>query len=172
MPKRKKKQTKTSDYRKLTDRQKKFVGEYVKDKALNATKAAKSAGYRSGSVDGARLLANPKVRAEIDRQLAKQHDNSNLTAEKVIRELGLLAFSNLAEYVHWDGGVVYLKNSDELPRDVAACVESVSQTQAGIRIKLHNKVQALGLLLDHLPRSAKKRAITKFRAMLKGDTKD
>jgi phage terminase small subunit len=65
-----------------------FVKEYLTDG--NATRAAKAAGYSEKTVDvqGSRLLANVKVRAEIDRQTEKRCEKLDITADYVLRGFG------------------------------------------------------------------------------------
>lgn len=60
------------EMKKLSDRQKIFVREYLTD--FNATRSAKSAGYSANGADvtGSRLLVNPKVSEKISKKtLAK-----------------------------------------------------------------------------------------------------
>lgn len=55
---------------KLTDKQRRFIDEYLID--LNATQAAIRAGYshRTAQEQSARLLSNVMVRAEISKKMA------------------------------------------------------------------------------------------------------
>jgi phage terminase small subunit len=68
----------------LTIKQGIFVKEYLTDG--NATRAAKAAGYseKTADVQGSRLLANVKVRAEIDRQTEKRCEKLYITADYVL----------------------------------------------------------------------------------------
>ena len=82
-----------------------FVREYLRD--LNASRAARDVGYaaKSASVEGSRLLANAEVQAEITRQRAILMEQSNVTPEKIVAELAVIAFSDLGDYIriHPDG---------------------------------------------------------------------
>ena len=66
----------------LTDRQSRFVDEYLKD--LNATQAAIRAGYskKTAYVQGTQLL--DKLRVEVDSRLAKAAKRSEVTVEGVL----------------------------------------------------------------------------------------
>ena len=78
----------------MTPKQQRFVREYLTD--FNATRAAIRAGYspKGASVQGARLLANAKVQAEVE-QLAKQKDDElGLTNERILDKLAQIAFSD------------------------------------------------------------------------------
>ena len=54
----------------MTERQKRFVSIYVK--CLNASESCRQAGYKTRNVNvtASQLLANPNVKAEVDKQLA------------------------------------------------------------------------------------------------------
>lgn len=103
----------------LTRKQQVFVAEYLKD--CNATRAAISAGYseRRASVAGAELVANRKVSAEIDRKLEKKLGKLDITVEKVLAELGKLAFLDPRKFYDENGN---LKPITELDDETAACL--------------------------------------------------
>ena len=69
---------------KLTEKQKRFVQEYLVD--LNATAAAKRAGYseKSASRIAVELLNKTQVSAEIQKQQAKRQKRVEITQEKVL----------------------------------------------------------------------------------------
>ena len=69
---------------KLTEKQKRFVQEYLVD--LNATAAAKRAGYseKSASRIAVELLNKTQVSAEIQKQQAKRQKLVEITHEKVV----------------------------------------------------------------------------------------
>ena len=71
----------------LRDKQQRFVEEYLKD--LNATEAAKRAGYaaRSAEVQGHRLLRNDKVSAEIAERKQERSQRTQITADQVLMGL-------------------------------------------------------------------------------------
>lgn len=73
---------------KLTDKQKRFVDEYLID--LNATQAYKRAGYsvksdNAAAVEGLKLLRNPKIERHIAERL-KQFEDENTASLKEILE--------------------------------------------------------------------------------------
>ena len=78
---------------KLTEKQKRFVQEYLVD--LNATAAAKRAGYseKSASRIAVELLNKTQVSAEIQKQQAKRQKRVEITQEKVLEELAAIARS-------------------------------------------------------------------------------
>ena len=71
----------------LTPRQARFVKEYLID--MNGTQAAIRAGYskHTANEQAARLLAKVSVKAAVEAGAAKQHEQLDLTAQKVLTEL-------------------------------------------------------------------------------------
>jgi phage terminase small subunit len=71
----------------LTDRQRRFVDEYLIDR--NATRAAKAAGYseKGADVRGSELLGNRRVKAAIDEAAKAQTARCQFTADDVLLQL-------------------------------------------------------------------------------------
>ena len=134
----------------MTDRQRKFVKEYLVD--LNATQAAIRAHYSTataGSV-GCELLKNPNVRAHIDKEIAIQSRRTGVTADRVIRELAKVAFANSKDFINFNTATVKDTASDE---DTAAIMSvRTKTTKDGIEheIRMHDKLKALEDLGRHL----------------------
>lgn len=137
-----------------TAKQQLFIAEYLKD--LNATRAAIRAGYstRTARSIGQENLTKPDIAAEIERLIAERIERTGIEADRVLEELGRLAFSDLREHVEWGPGRVVLKESEGLTDEAAAAVsevaKSVSENGASYRIKLHDKLGALRDLAKHL----------------------
>ena len=77
---------------KLTKKNEVFCEEYLID--LNATQAAIRAGYSvdsAGSI-GSELLKKPEIRARVDKAMADRSKRTGINADRVLRELGRLAF--------------------------------------------------------------------------------
>lgn len=104
----------------LTPKQTLFVASYLAN-GLNATKAAISAGYakKSATVEGARLLVNAKVAAEISKKTAKRFDRLELTGDMVIAELRKMAFLDPRKLFAADGSLVPIHELDD---DTAASI--------------------------------------------------
>lgn len=138
----------------LTPKQAAFVREYLID--LNATQAARRAGYseRAAEVQGCRLLSNAKVQTAIQQALKSREKRTEITQDRVLRELAKLAFSDMRSFARWNGDSITLNDSEVLSDDEAACVAELSQTTTehggSIRFKLHDKRAALELLGKHL----------------------
>lgn len=76
----------------LTPKQKRFCEEYLID--LNATQAAIRAGYspKTAEQTASRLLRNVKVQEYIAKRQKELSRSTEITQERVIKELALIAF--------------------------------------------------------------------------------
>ena len=148
---------------KLTAKQRRFVDEYLVD--FNVTQAAIRAGYskRSAHVTGAETLRNPKVAAEIARRQRDLQVRTEVSQDRVVRELMRIAFADMADYaqvqpyavVNEDGievvkQVVTFTKTSALTDDQRAAIAAIKQTSSGIEVKLCDKLKALELLGRHI----------------------
>lgn len=71
----------------MNAKQRRFIEEYLLDS--NATKAAIRAGYspKTANEQGARLLANASVAAELAKAQAERSERTAITADNVLKEL-------------------------------------------------------------------------------------
>ncbi|ARO89170.1 terminase [Nitrosospira lacus] len=137
------------DQLELTLKQRRFAEEYCVD--LNATAAYIRAGYgaRSNSAEAAasRLLSNVKVQKVIEEKQKEIAKRCEVTAEKVIREVSALAFSDVRKLFNADGS---LKAIHELDDATAAAIASIEVDPAGVRkIKVWDKNRAQEHLCKH-----------------------
>jgi phage terminase small subunit len=112
---------------------------------MNGTKAALAAEYSENGARGtaARLLTIDCIKFRIDFLKEKTAIKCGITAEMLAEEYKKLAFSNMQDLEDKDGNAIPLH---ELPRDVAAAIQSVKGTE----IKLHSKEKALDSLGRHI----------------------
>ena len=136
----------------LTAKQERFCQEYLIDH--NASQAAIRSGYgsRNANVTGPRVLANVGVRARIAELTGKQATRLEIKADTVLKELLLLAKSDVKEIFDENGN---LKAVHEIPEDVRraiAGVETFVDKDGDItkKIKLWDKPKALEMLGRHL----------------------
>jgi len=144
----------------LTYRQRRFAEEYPVD--FNGTKAAIRAKYseRSAHAQATHLLKNPKVTAAIAKRVDVLTRAADVSTRKVIDSLYKLAFCDIRRAVAWDGDMVWVKPSDDLPDDVAFAVQEVRETRGGTSIKFHSRLQALDLLGKYLDLLVNKHPVT------------
>ena len=139
---------------KLTPRQASFVAEYLKD--LNATQAARRAGYSERTVNrqGPRLLVNVGVAAAIQEAFEERSRRTEITQDRVLLELARLAFADIGEIVSWDKVSVSIRASEELSEDAIRSIREIVESGDGhgrrVQIKLHDKKGPLELLMRHL----------------------
>lgn len=136
----------------LNENQLRFVREYLIDR--NGTQAAIRAGYskKGASAQACTLLANPKIKEILKKEIEKTATNLGITRERVLAEMARLAFANTADLYDDKGR---LKSVSDLPEDVARAVSEVSvctdkSGETTIKLKLHSKDSALDKLARHL----------------------
>lgn len=160
---------------KVTEKQKRFVDEYLID--LNATRAYKAA-YKNVKKDevaasaAVRLLRNVKVQAYLKSRQQKLQERTEITQDKVLLELARIGFSNGSDFAKvvtkprkrqvWNDETqeyeekeveeqfVELVDTDELPTDKKAAISGIKEGKYGIEVTSCDKVKALELIGKHL----------------------
>lgn len=137
----------------MTKNQKIFVDEYLVD--LNATRAYKKAypnikSDETAAVNGSKLLRNTKVAAEIEKRMKDREKRTEVTQDKVVKELARLAFTDRTSIVKVTSGSLRIKSFDELTEDQKACISGAKETKFGIEVTFYNKEKALEMLGRHL----------------------
>lgn len=136
----------------ISPKRQRFIDEYLKD--LNATQAAKRAGYspKTAKQQGSQLLSY--LDSEIKEAIAKRRERTEFDQDKVLRELAKLAFTNMADFARWNKSGVTLIDSEDLSRDDTAAVTEVTFTPGEfgdvVKIKLGHKDSSLRMLAQHL----------------------
>lgn len=133
----------------LTERQRRFCDEYLID--FNGTQAYYRAGYNAKrdvvAANGSRnLLANPDVQAYIQARQAEIRKQTDITRERVLRELAAIGFSDVTDYIQVSGNEnpnVIIRPTDDIPVEKRAALAGIKQGRYGIEIKLHDKLRAL-----------------------------
>jgi phage terminase small subunit len=150
--------------RKRQLREERFCREYITD--LNGTRAAIRAGYsaKTARTKGAQLLAKVSVQAILAELRKRETEKLDLNAEKVLRELALMGFSNMLDYMQVQSdGTAYVDLS-RVTRDQAAAIQELVTEEyqsegndeeeprvvTKVKFKLADKKGALELLGKHL----------------------
>lgn len=133
----------------LTPKQERFCEEYLID--LNATQAAIRAGYSANTAreQGAQNLSKLNIQEKIAELKAERSKRTEITQDRVVKELAAMAFANVTDYARVEGGLVFITPTAELTPTQQAAIVGIKQTQAGIEIKL-SKDRALEMLGRHL----------------------
>lgn len=145
----------------LTNKQKIFVNEYLKD--LNATRAYKKAyknikSEETARVNGSKLLTNTNVAEEIQKRMDERAKRTEITQDKVLKEIARLAFTDITSIVsvkkfkteRGEYSKVIIKDFSELTEEQRACISGVKETKLGIEVSFCSKERALELLGRHL----------------------
>ena len=144
----------------LNPRQRRFVDEYLVD--LNGTQAAIRAGYSKNGADATavRFLGDSRIQPLVAERREALARRTTITADRVLLELGRIAFSDIREYYKADGS---LKKPHELSDDAAAALSGIEteelyegrgqeREQTGVvrKIRRFSKEKALELIGKHL----------------------
>jgi phage terminase small subunit len=146
----------------LTDRQRTFVSEYLID--MNAAAAYRRAGYSEKGSDagGARLLVNVSIAAAIERALAARSERTQITADRTLRELADVAFSEFGQILDFTGTDLRLKPVNEITEAARRAIAAMKVKRQGegqgeaartvevTEFKLWDKLSALEKLCKHL----------------------
>lgn len=125
--------------------------------SLNATEAARKAGYKTPNVLSAQLLKKKHIREYIAERQAIQIAKSDLTAIRVLEELRRLAMVDTRSYYDERGNLKPMHELTEEQGSALAGVETMTRNlTAGdgeqdttYKIKLWDKTKALDLLARH-----------------------
>lgn len=134
----------------LTDKQKAFVNEYLID--LNATQAAIRAGYSAKNADkiGSQLLGKSRVSAEINKAMAKREKRTEITQDRVLKELATIGFFQITDFMKVDKGQLVIKDTSDVDLENIPAISGIKATQFGLDVRFHDKVKALELIGEHL----------------------
>lgn len=157
----------------LTNKQKVFVDEYLVD--FNATRAYKKAypnikNDETAATNGNRLLRNAKVKAYLDKRMHDREVRTEITQDRVLKELAAIAFANGSDFAEVleeplmangvpvldsEGNPVTYKtikvyNTKDIPQEKRKAISGIKLTKNGIAVESADKVRALELLGKHL----------------------
>lgn len=156
--------------RSLTPKQQMFVLEYLVD--LNATQAALRAGYsaKTAGKAGTKNTQKGPIKEAIDAAMAERAKRINLSADRVLQELALIGFANMADFIRVDeSGMVQALPFETLAEGQSRIVKKVKDKRvirsvkgtedtpdgdqildATFEFELCDKVKSLELLARHL----------------------
>lgn len=144
----------------LNHKQERFCREYLID--LSPRRAAERAGYE-GKTAGAALMRNPAVHERLSELMDARAKRTEITADRVLRELARVAFVNPTDLLDMDTATV----RQDATADDRAVIAGVKVKITPVRrkdedggeealnavereVKLASKLKALELLARHL----------------------
>lgn len=143
-------------------REKAFALAYIKDP--NATRAAIAVGLspKGAHTEGCKLLKKPYVADLLQKHRQRLEDRTQVTVERLLAELGKVAFASMADYFTVDDeGQPQLDMSQLAPEQWAAIGEITTEVYwdgpkdqqrevKRTKFKLHDKLGAIDKALRHL----------------------
>lgn len=150
----------------MNDRQRAFVGEYLATADLNATEAARRAGYSGASAAAAKLMKNTSVRKAIREGMRRRGERLEIKADRVLQELARIAFRDPIDLCD-ENGQVCLDDLREIPENARRTIEAIktrvrtvrggesgdsdgSGQDVEVEMRFAPKIAALELLMKHL----------------------
>lgn len=147
---------------KLDDKERRFVAEYLVH--LDVRKAAVAAGYSDTMAqtkayqwvsDG---KVKPHVFAAVRKAMEKREKRTEITSDRVLKELAKIGFSDIRSAVKWNASDeagkrttgLCVVSSDEIDDETAAAISEISETAHGLKIRMHDKRAALVDIGKHL----------------------
>lgn len=141
----------------LTVKEATFVDAYLASGG-DAIEAARIAGYSENCLSGIvyKLLRRDRVRDALMNKRVAISAKLGVTAEKVIGELGTIAFAKISDVVSWDEETVTPKALEDILNDptkahVVSAIAEISiipgKFGPAIKVKMHDKLAALEKLV-------------------------
>ena len=145
---------------KLNAQQLLFLQEYLI--SLNATEAAKKAGYskKTAYSQGQRLLKHVEIQRRLAESAKKKEIALDMSKMDVLRELSSIATANIKDVCSWDEeGRLSFKPSEDLPPEISRNISEIQVIRKydkegdgyteRQKIKFHDKIKALEMLAKH-----------------------
>ena len=129
-------------------RQERFCQEFIID--LNGTKAAIRSKYskKGARVRASELLANSNIQKRIRELMDKREKRTEVTQDRVLKELALLGFSDLADLVEvGEDGMILVKKFEDMPKDASRLLKAIKEdriireTPDGKQMVVHDKIK-------------------------------
>ena len=132
----------------LTPKQLKFCEEFAITR--NATQAAINAGYaqKSARQQAARLMTKVNIKETVGEMLTESTQKAGVELTDVMLELKSILKATMADYAEWSKESVTFFSKNQLTSDQMKAIETISADGKGsIKIRLHNKLRAVELLI-------------------------
>jgi len=128
---------------KLTVKQENFCNNYIE--TGNASEAYRIA-YNCAKmkpvtvkVKASELLNNGNITVTIERIQKALREKSEISKEKVLEELRAIAFSDIRDYLNFNGKRIQFKSFKALTDSQAKAIENLKTGKGGVEMKLHGK---------------------------------
>lgn len=135
-----------------------FADKYFE--TLNASLSAEYAGFsiETARQQGWQILQREDVQEYLDKKRVELSLKTGITAEKVLREVARIAFSDIRDYYKEDNNLIPITDLDDDAAAALSSVKSLEETIPGTsivvginkEIRLYNKLDGLEKLARHL----------------------
>lgn len=144
----------------LNERQIRFCEEYIACK-FNGTQAAINAGYseKTAKEIASENLTKPHIQEYLSKLIEKDAESVGITKERVMQEIGRLAFADHRKFFDDNGNLKPIKDLDDEAASILAGFEVTEETEwvegaksvTGFtkKIKTYDKTKALEMLAKH-----------------------
>lgn len=158
------------------DQHEEFCQQYLLD--LNGTKAAERAKYskKTARFQASQLLTKLNISNRIAELKAKREERTRVTQDRVVKELALLGFSDLQNYITIDKltGSIQAKGFEDMPPEESRALQSIKEDRVikedadgkkvtvydKVSFKMHDKIRALEILARHLGMLVERHEVT------------
>ena len=170
----------------LTKNQKAFCEHYVTDRELNATKAYMQAYPRCKESSAAALSSKTLRKVKVQRYLKKLREAAmkrvQIKQDDILQELKTLGFSNIKDFLEYDNSGITLYDSKKVDTRAIHSVKQQKKTRrtftkdggevvtsnTTVELKMHQKLQALVKLGEHLGLWDSQGKLTPLQVIIKG----
>ncbi len=135
---------------KLTIKQENFCNYYIESgNASEAYRRAFSCDNMKADtihVKAKELLNNGKITVRVKELQAEVKNRSDLKKDEAVNELSNIVRVRITNIMQIKGDTITVRNLEELPDEIVSAISSIKQTNAGIEIKLYDKISAIDRL--------------------------
>lgn len=134
-----------------------FCEEYIVD--FNALKAVKRAGIHGANKPTvttpliAKMMSKENINRYIAHLQADRAIRTNTTPDRVLEELGKIAFQDVRQFLKIEDGQIVFRDLDDMPNTQAIKDIEVADMSGGIgkihKVRAYDKLKALELLAKH-----------------------
>ena len=96
------------------------------------------------------MLTKSNIGEALEHAQEERRLRVELEADDVVRQLAVIAFANIADFVTWDEGGTRLLSAETIDQTKMTAVQNVMSGYHGVTVRLHDKLRALELLAKHL----------------------
>lgn len=127
----------------LTKKQEDFINSYME--TGNASEAYRRAYSCDNSKESTinrqahELLKNPNITARVKALQDDLKEHSDIKKNAILEELSAIAFSDIRDYIVFNGKKITFKPFKDLTNRQAKAIESIKKGRNGIELRLHGK---------------------------------